>query len=35
MKVDGDVLLFWISMILIGLIFAYVLVTHTPYWCGS
>jgi hypothetical protein len=33
--VDGDVLLFWVSCVLLGVVLAYVVVSHvSAYWCA-
>jgi hypothetical protein len=34
LRIDGDVILFWLACIVLGMLVSYVLVTHTPYWCG-
>jgi hypothetical protein len=33
---NGDVILFWLTCVLLGVILAYVVASHmTGYWCGG
>jgi hypothetical protein len=35
MKIDGDVVLFWVTCAAVGVILAYIVASHIPTWCGS
>ena len=36
MRVDGDVILFWLTCVMMGVLLAYIIASHMPgYWCGG